>query len=157
MGPGEGASETDRHMASELGGLIARERWVLLTGGRNAGVMDAAATGAQKGGTLTVGILPSDDATSVSPGVDIAIISGIGEARNLINVLSSRVVFVCGMSPGTASEVALALKTERDVILIQPSPESRAFWTSLDARRIHVAAGPPEAVDIARRLIEEER
>src|SRR5262245_52647211 len=102
MGPGEDATESDRANASGLGCLIAHERtWVLLTGGRGQGVMDAASTSAQRHGAITIGVLPSHDAAGMSAGVDIPIVTGIGEARNLVNVLSSRVLFVCGMSSGT--------------------------------------------------------
>jgi hypothetical protein len=42
----------------------------------------------------------------------------MGEARNLINVLSSRVLLFVGMSAGTASELALAIKTGSPAILV---------------------------------------
>jgi len=42
MGPGTGAKAQDLENAYELGRLIAERGWVLLTGGRNVGVMDAA-------------------------------------------------------------------------------------------------------------------
>lgn len=42
--------------------------------------------------------------------VDIPIVTGMGSARNNINALSSNVLVAVGMGPGTASEVALALK-----------------------------------------------
>lgn len=153
MGPSTSASDQDRRNAAELGALIALEGWVVLTGGRAEGVMDAALQGAIGVGGLTVGVLPSSDASDMSSAVEIPIVTGMGEARNLINVLSSRVVFVCGMSPGTASEVALALKAERDVILIRPSNESWGFWTGLDRERVHKTETPAEAVDFARRLL----
>lgn len=60
MGPGTGASETDRQNAYTLGMLIAQEGWVLLTGGKNVGVMDAASRGAKAANGLIVGILPDD-------------------------------------------------------------------------------------------------
>ena len=153
MGPGAGASEQDRRNAAELGSLIAQEGWVVLTGGRDEGVMDAAVQGARRAGGLTIGVLPSSDVSHLSSGVEIPIVTGIGEARNLINVLTSRVVFVCGMSPGTASEVALALKTERDVVLIQPADDTWRFWRGLDQSRMHKAATPSEAMDVARGLV----
>lgn len=46
MGPGEGATLADLERAQTLGRLIAGEGWVLLTGGRRSGVMDAASKGA---------------------------------------------------------------------------------------------------------------
>lgn len=42
MGPGDNATPSDLQNAYELGKSIAQEGWVLLTGGRNVGVMDAA-------------------------------------------------------------------------------------------------------------------
>lgn len=153
MGPGIGASEQDRQNAAELGALIAQEGWVVLTGGRDEGVMDAAVQGARRAGGLTIGVLPSSDVSHLSSGVEIPIVTGMGEARNLINVLTSRVVFVCGMSSGTASEVALALKVERDVVLIQPTVGTWNFWLGLDRLRVHKARAPSEAIDVARRLI----
>ena len=58
MGPGEGASGEDVRAAFELGELIAREGWVLVTGGRRAGVMDAASRGASAAGGLVPGPAP---------------------------------------------------------------------------------------------------
>src|SRR4028119_1144630 len=108
MGPGEQATATDLQNAYELGKLIAQQGWVLLTGGRNVGVMDAANTGAKAANGLTVGILPTADPSGISKAIDIPIFTDMGNARNNINVLSSDVVIACGMGAGTASEVALA-------------------------------------------------
>lgn len=60
MGPGDGATQADIKYACKLGKLIAEQNWILLTGGRNSGVMNAASKGAKKSGGLTVGILPSE-------------------------------------------------------------------------------------------------
>ena len=65
---------------------------MLLCGGRDAGVMEAVAAGAHDAGGLVVGILPGDTAHGVADGVDIAIPTGMGDARNAINVLASHVV-----------------------------------------------------------------
>jgi uncharacterized protein (TIGR00725 family) len=104
--------------AYELGALIARKGWVLLNGGRACGVMEASAKGAKEAGGLTVGVLPDDTTEHVSPSIDIPIVTGMGAARNVINVLSSDVVIACPGSGGTLSEVALALKAGRTVILL---------------------------------------
>ena len=42
----------------------------------------------------------------------------MGDARNCINVLSSNVVVACPGGAGTISEIALALKSSRPVILM---------------------------------------
>jgi uncharacterized protein (TIGR00725 family) len=112
------ASDEALHDAYRLGGFIAEHGWVLLNGGRNAGVMEASARGAGEAGGLVVGILPGDTTTGVAPFVDIAIPTGMGDARNAINVLASHVVVALPGGPGTVSEVSLALKAGRKVVLL---------------------------------------
>lgn len=153
MGPGAGASETDRKNAYELGKLIAQEGWVLLTGGRNTGVMDAANLGAKAANGLTVGILPTDSDRNISDAVDIAIITDMGSARNNINVLSSDVVIACGMGTGTASEVALALKGNKKVVLLSDNQESQLFFKSLAAENLLIAKTPSDAVEIVKKVL----
>ena len=46
--------------AYEIGRLVAGHGFVLLNGGRNAGVMAASARGAHEAGGLVVGILPTE-------------------------------------------------------------------------------------------------
>ncbi|MBD1923077.1 TIGR00725 family protein [Microcoleus sp. FACHB-831] len=153
MGPGANASETDLQNAYQLGQLIAQEGWVLLTGGRNAGVMDAANKGAKAANGLTVGILPNNDTNNISEAVDIAIVTDMGNARNNINVLSSNVVIACGMGAGTASEVALALKGNKQVILLTDSEESKLFFRSLSADNIFIAKTAKAAIKIVKELL----
>ena len=154
MGPGHSANPEALVAGFELGKLIAEAGWVLLTGGRSAGVMDTASQGAKSAGGLVVGILPTDDAAEVSDSVDVAIVTGLGQARNNINVLSSRVIFACGMGPGTASEIALAIKAKKPVMLLCQSEESAAFFRSLGGELVHLPANPAEAMAIARKMID---
>jgi uncharacterized protein (TIGR00725 family) len=151
MGAGESASERDRALADRLGELIAREGWILLTGGRSAGVMAAANRGAKRvPGSLTLGILPSQ-AGDVSPDVDVAVFTGMGNARNAINVLSSRVIFACGAGgPGTASEVSLALKCGTPVVLVSATRAAREFFATFGGR-LAVADTPEEAIAVVRK------
>jgi hypothetical protein len=153
MGPGAGASAIDQQNAYELGKLIAQEGWVLLTGGRNAGVMDAASRGAKAANGLTVGILPGADDRGISSSVDIAIVTDMGNARNNINVLSSDVVIACGMGAGTASEVSLALKGNKKVILLTDNQESQRFFKSLSADNLFVAKTPVSVIEIVNKLL----
>ena len=116
-----GGASVDRQveqMAHRLGELIAARGWVLLNGGRDAGVMAASAKGAAKAGGTVIGILPDTDARSASPHLDFAVVTGLGDARNLVNVLSSDVIIACPGAAGTLSEVALALKNGKRVILV---------------------------------------
>jgi uncharacterized protein (TIGR00725 family) len=153
MGPGEGAGAQVCEAAFELGALIAAEGWVLLTGGRNTGVMDAANRGARSARGLTVGILPTRDAEGMSEAVDIPIMTGMGEARNNINVLTSRVVIACGLGAGTASEIALALKAGKKVILLGVNQEGEEFLKALGKGDVLSASGPREAIEMAKGLL----
>jgi uncharacterized protein (TIGR00725 family) len=156
IGPGEGATVEATETAFELGKLIAGEGWVLLTGGRSAGVMEAASRGARAGGGLTVGILPSEDAAGASEFVEIAIVTGMGQARNNINALSSRLLFACGMGAGTASEIALAFKAHKRVILLCTDEASENFFKSLGQGDAFTADTPRAAIELAKKLLAEQ-
>ena len=150
MGPGAGAKATELAYAYELGLLIGQQGWVLLTGGRNMGVMDAANLGAKAVNGLTIGILPTDDTSAISSSVDIAIITDMGNARNNINVLSSDVVIACGMGAGTASEIALALKQNRKVILLNDNEESKCFFKNISPQNVYIVDSPSKAIKIVK-------
>lgn len=124
MGPGEDATDANIQTAEYLGRLIAKEGLVVLTGGRNVGVMDAASKGAKSAGGLTIGILPGSDLSDVSEYVDIPIVTGIGNARNNINVLSSDIIVSIGLGLGTISEIALALKSGKRVLTLDIGTEA---------------------------------
>jgi uncharacterized protein (TIGR00725 family) len=151
MGAGEDATPQDLDNAYRLGRLLALAGWTILSGGRDAGVMREVNRGAKSvPGSLTVGVLPTASAP-VAADVDVAIITEMHNARNNINVLSSRVVIACGNGgPGTASEVALALKAGRPVILLGADELTCAFFRRLGGARVHVAATPEEAAAAAR-------
>ena len=153
MGAGATATSMDLANAYELGKLIAQHDWVLLTGGRKAGVMDAANRGAKSVGGLTVGILPSKDTEGISAAVDIAIPTDLGNARNNINVLASDVVIACGMGLGTASEVALALKNGKQVILLTENQQSIAFFRGLAPTKVLIAEHPQQAIALTAEIV----
>lgn len=153
MGPGEKATASELDYAYCLGSAIAREGWVVLTGGRNAGVMDAASRGAKAAGGLTVGVLPGATEWGISEAVDIAIATDTGNGRNNINVLSSDVVVACGMGLGTASEVALALKNGKTVVLLANEALSVEFWQSLAEERVKVVDGVESAIALLRVIL----
>ncbi|MBZ8180306.1 TIGR00725 family protein [Oscillatoria salina] len=153
MGPGDNATKGDRENAYQLGRLIAQADWVLLTGGRNVGVMDAANKGAKAAGGLTVGILPGNNTYGISEAVDIAIATDLGNARNNLNVLSSDVVIACGIGAGTASEIALALKAGKPAILLTEDRIVQDFFTSIARSQLLFATNPPDAIALVRGLI----
>ncbi len=139
-------------MAERLGELIAGRGWVLLNGGRNRGVMAASARGAKQAGGTVIGILPDSTSSKASPDLDIAIVTGMRDARNLINVLSSDVVIACPGALGTMSEIVLALKHGKRVILLgfDASPQ----LDKLSKRKqLTQAETPEEAVEQAAEVL----
>ena len=124
MGSGEDRDAALLEQARELGAAIAGQGWVLLNGGRDRGVMDASAQGASEAGGLVVGVLPDADSRHASHHLDVAVRTGMGEARNAINALSSDVVVAMRGGAGTLSEVALALKAGRTVVALDFDPGS---------------------------------
>lgn len=117
MGGSRVPEEVER-LARELGHSLALEGWVVLSGGRNAGVMAAVSAGAAEAGGTVVGILPDRDLAAASPHLTIPIRTGLGDARNVINILSSDVVVALPGSAGTLSEIALAVKSGKPLFLL---------------------------------------
>ena len=78
--------------------------------------MEAVCRGAREAGGLTIGILPGDDRAQANPYVDVAVATGLGEARNVLVVRSADVVVAVGGEYGTLSEIALALGMGRVVV-----------------------------------------
>ena len=134
VGPGEATPDEER-AAEEVGRTLAEAGAVLVCGGLG-GVMEAACRGAKAGGGTTVGILPGSDRAAANEFVDVAIATGLGEARNALVVRAADVLIAVGGSWGTLSEIALALKTGKRVIGIatwelpkegiEPAPNAEA-------------------------------
>ncbi len=146
MGPGENATPEDNEIAFDLGKSIAQHGWIVLTGGRSFGVMDAAMKGAHEADGLTIGILPNDNPVNSSDHADIKILTGMGSARNMINVLSSHIIVVVGMAAGTASEVALALKTNKKVILLNQDETTIRFFKNIGTYKVMVSSSVQETI-----------
>lgn len=149
---GANVSDEVLHTARELGRLIAEQGWVLLNGGRNAGVMAASAAGAKEAGGTVIGILPDRDTSAAAPDLDFAVVTGLGDGRNVINVLSSNVVIACQGGAGTVSEIALALKNGRPVILMG-MPVEAALDSYRGTGMLSEANTPKEAVAQAAALL----
>ena len=146
MGPGENATPDENELAYDLGKAIAAEGWITLTGGRSFGVMDAAMKGASEIGGLTIGIVPGDSDKNSSEHAQIKIVTSMGSGRNYISVLSSHLVVVLGMAAGTASEVALALKSKRKVILLNQDEITIRFFKNLGSYNVLVSKTVDETI-----------
>jgi uncharacterized protein (TIGR00725 family) len=153
MGPSQ-CSARGSQLAREVGLLIARAGGILICGG-GCGVMEAAAAGAKEAGGITVGILPGSSAVEANPYIDIPIVTGMGNARNVINVLTSQAIIAIQGAYGTLSEIALALKCGTPVVALETwqviPPEGGAVPEIIPART------PEEAVSSALRAIRNRR
>jgi uncharacterized protein (TIGR00725 family) len=148
MGPGENARPEENEMAFALGKAIAQEGWIILTGGRSFGIMEAAMKGAHEANGLTIGVLPTESAANSSADADIKIVTGMGSGRNIINVLSSHILVVIGMAAGTASEVALAIKSNKKVILLHQDEITIRFFKNLGTYKVMIANTIEETLQI---------
>jgi uncharacterized protein (TIGR00725 family) len=114
--------------------------------------MEAASRGAKAEGGTTIGILPTGERADANPWVDVAIPTGLGEARNALVVRAADAVVAVAGEFGTLSEIALALKLGKPVVGLDTWELGRA-GRPVDA--IVVATDPADAaaqaVDLARR------
>jgi uncharacterized protein (TIGR00725 family) len=104
-------------LAEEVGRFVAERGATLVCGGLS-GVMEAAARGAKESGGATIGILPGHDRRLGNPYLDHVVTTGMGEARNLAVVSSGDVVVAIGGGFGTLSEIGLAGKIGRPVVIL---------------------------------------
>lgn len=153
MGPGETASEQAIDRAYALGQEIADRGWILLTGGRNVGVMAAASQGAKSSGGFVVGVLPDRDRRHASDVLDLAIFTDLGNARNNINVLSCDAIVACGLGLGTTSEIALALKNETPTVLLGTGAIAESFFQNL-SRQVRIAETLDDAIEAVEAALE---
>jgi uncharacterized protein (TIGR00725 family) len=86
--------------------------------------MEAASRGCAEAGGKTVGILPGEDPGAANAWVQLPLATGLGEARNVLVVRAGEVVVAVGGSWGTLSEIALARKMGREVVLLGESSVS---------------------------------
>ena len=101
------------------------------------GVMEAACRGAKDAGGTTVGILPGSDRAAANRFVDVAVATGLGEARNALVVRAADAVIAIGGGYGTLSEIALALKAGKRVVGLDT-------W---DVEGVEAADSPDAAVE----------
>ena len=169
MGSG---SARHAHLAEPLGRALARMGAHLLTGG-GAGVMESvsqafSAVPGREG--LVIGILPAGDTRPgrgdadpgtppgyPNPWIELAIRThldargddGSGlRSRNHINILSSDVVIALPGSSGTASEVALAIRYRRPLILLGDTARAANLPAS-----VPTTESVDEAVEFVRRTL----
>ena len=139
MGP-TNAIEDDLINAYQIGKYCAENNYITLTGGLKYGIMNEALKGAKENGGLTVGIMPTDDKSEYSKYVDIPIITTM--------TLTSDIIVACGISAGTSSEISLAIKPKKKIILIGLDENTNNFYQNLAPNQVFIAKNYMEAIKI---------
>jgi len=151
-GPGE-ASAGELALAEAVGRLLAEQGCTLVCGGLD-GAMAAASRGARQAGGATIGIIPGYDESAANPWIDHVICTGLGQARNALVVATGHAVIAVGGGWGTLSEIALAARLGRPVVLLGgwagllKSAEGRAKLAELGGE-IVIVETPEAAVEAA--------
>lgn len=104
--------------AEAVGRLIAQAHAVLITGGMT-GVMEAASKGAKEAGGIVVGVLPGRDRRSANVHVDIAMPTGLGTARNIIDARAADAVIMIGGGVGTLNELTIAYAEGKPIVIVR--------------------------------------
>ena len=142
---GAQCSRDEVKLAEAVGVELAKHGVTLVCGGLG-GVMEAACKGARSAKGKTVGILPGGTREEANPYVDIPIVTGMGEARNVIVVNTAQAVIAIGGKFGTLSEIAYALRYKIPIVGLNTWSLSR---NGRLVRSIIVASNPKEAVEKA--------
>ena len=152
MGP-EKATEEQMLNAYELGKYCAEQGYAILTGGRRIGVMNEALRGAKEKEGLTIGIMPTDDKAEYSDYIDIPIVTTYRSGRQIIEILSSDIIIACGISAGTSSEISLAIKPGKPIILVGMNDVTNDFYRQIvPDNQLNIVKEYKEAIQVIDRI-----
>jgi len=144
VGPDD-ADERELQLARGVGRLLAQGGAVIVTGGLG-GVMQGACEGASLADGISIGLLPGSDRAEANPFVTVPIATGLGQGRNLLVVQTADAVVAIGRSPGTLSEIALAGRLGKPVVLLASYAEDLVPGCA-------TAGSPKDAADLALRRL----
>jgi uncharacterized protein (TIGR00725 family) len=145
IGDGFCSAETAR-LAEEVGRHLAEQGATVICGGLG-GVMEAVCRGAKRAGGLTIGVLPGRDRRGANPYVDVPIVTGMGEGRNVVVVSSAQSIVAVSGGYGTLSEIAHGLKLGIPVVGLGTWQLMKDGWDEQGG--ITVATDPADAVQKA--------
>lgn len=140
-------------LAYKVGREIAKRNGIVITGGLG-GVMEAACKGASDEGGLSVGIVPQEDDSMANSNADVIIPTGVGYARDFINVYTADAVIVVGGGVGTLIEVSAAYLKSKPIFALAGSGgvAEKVADTFMDDRKnvkIKLEKTPAEVVERA--------
>jgi len=151
------ANDAQYELGLQVGNLIAKLGACVISGGRT-GLMEAVARGCSEAGGISIGLLPGEDFESSNDYNSIVIPSGIGYARNSMNVLAADVVIAVGGASGTLSEIAYAWCYRKPIIVLQGGGGwgDQLIGTAIDHRwdyKIEGAQSLAELEDLLKKYI----
>ena len=145
-------------MAFQIGKEIVRQGAICLSGGMN-GVMNAVSKGAREAGGIVVGITPILDRKECSPYLQVAITTGLGTVRNLLNIRAPDSLIAVGGGYGTLNELLLAYQDGKSAVVLEGSGGwsdrlrstlfENVYFDERKKAKIYFASTPHEAVNIA--------
>jgi len=100
--------EEVKRLAYEVGRLVAKSGAYLICGGYG-GVMAESARGARDAGGTTIGVLSGVDRAEANPAIDIPIVTGMRDARNIIIARTAHGVIAVSGGFGTLTEIGFSL------------------------------------------------
>ena len=140
--------------ARELGKELAKRKCVVITGGRT-GVMEAVAKGCQEGGGLAIGILPGTEKHQANPFINVAIPTGLGDARNILVVRAGDGIIAMEGGWGTISELAFARILKKPVVVLTGDGRWTELLNTARFRKIPRVETPAQAVQQIMTMIAE--
>lgn len=138
--------------AYELGKLIAKSGWTVITGGKS-GVMEFANKGCKDGNGISIGVVTGNQRFTANKYVDIEIVSGMyncGEEMLLITM--SDAIIILGGGMGTLQELAIAYRQSKPIFSIRNLggwSQRLENFTRLDERdkvKIDYSGNPKELI-----------
>ena len=146
------ATQIDLQNAYEIGKFSALKWYITLTWWRNEWVMNEWLKWAKEKWGITLWILPNDDTTTFSQYLDIAVPTNMRSGRNYLNVLTSDIVVACWVDHGTSSEISLAIKPWKNIVLIGLYEEANIFFKKLAPNQVYIAKNSSDAISILQDL-----
>ena len=102
-------------LAHDIGKIVAKVGAILVCGGLE-GVMEEAAKGCQQAGGTTIGLLPGISKADANQYIEIALPTSIGYARNAMVACCADIIVALAGSHGTSCEISYGLVYKKPVI-----------------------------------------
>ena len=152
---GNNSSATDKAItiAYETGKAVAQLDMILVCGGMG-GIMESACKGAVENGGMAIGIIPGTDKSTANPYCTIVIPTGIGYARNMVNVLAGDLTVAIGGGAGTLNEIAYAWQFNKPVYAFKGIPgwADKLADTKIDEKYNGVIIGVDSVDNLIRKI-----